>query len=140
MAANGTPGLEEELDELDAEERRISAIRRKLHAKIERFPTDDLVAQEQEISRQRRELHERISVLRQQSAGDMSEHQATELLVRLEDEERTVSLLRRKLHDRLAMFPNPDSEARERNLSQTRKRLHRHIDTLREATSPRDPK
>ena len=124
--------IEKALDELDAEERRISAIRRNLHDKIERFPTDELMAEEQEISRQRRELHERISDLRQQSQGDMTEVAAAALLVQLEDEERTVSLLRRKLHDRLAMFPHDHLVAQERELSQTRKGLHRRIDSLRE--------
>jgi hypothetical protein len=52
-------------------------------------------------------------------------------LVRLEREEREVSALRRKLHDRLASFPNPATEARERELSAQRRELHRRIDELR---------
>ena len=135
--ADGPFDIEKALDELDVEERRISAIRRKLHDKIERFPTDELMAEEQEISRQRRELHERISDLRQQSQGDMTEEAAAALLSQLEDEERAVSLLRRKLHDRLAMFPHDHLIAQEHSLSQTRKGLHRRIDSLRQINGRR---
>jgi uncharacterized protein YeeX (DUF496 family) len=124
--------LEAALDELDAREREISAIRRKLHDKIERFPTDELVAQEAEISAQRRELHARISELREQSQGEVTAAEAAALLLALEAEERTVSLMRRKLHDRLAMFPNDGILAKEREVSLTRRRLHRRIDALRE--------
>ncbi len=137
MSEEGQTEFEAALEELDAEERQISAIRRKLHDKIERFPTEDLIAQEREISRQRRDLHARISELRQQSQSDLTPKEAAALLVQLEDEERTVSLLRRKLHDRLALFPNDGLETKERDVSQTRKRLHRQIDLLRERQGSR---
>jgi uncharacterized protein YeeX (DUF496 family) len=137
VPGDGVSELEAALDELDAEERQISAIRRRLHDKIERFPSDDLFAQERELSRQRRELHARISDLRAQSHEELTEAAAAALLVQLEAEESTVSLLRRKLHDRLAMFPNDDLTARERDVSLTRRQLHRRIDALRERQSGR---
>jgi hypothetical protein len=132
VANDDLTDLEAALGELEAEEREISAIRRKLHDRIERFPTDELMAQETEVSAQRRDLHSRISKLREQSQGDMTEAEAAALLVELEAEERTVSLMRRKLHDRLAMFPNEGILAKEREVSLTRRRLHRRIDALRE--------
>lgn len=132
MAKDDLTDLEAALDELDAEEREISAIRRKLHDKIARFPTDELVAQEAAVSAQRRDLHARINELRKQSQGDVTEAQAAALLVELEAEERSASLMRRKLHDRIAMFPNDGILAKEREVSLTRRRLHRRIDALRE--------
>ncbi len=126
-------GIETALEELQGEERRISAIRRKLHDKIARaYEGDDLQAEEREISRQRRELHARIGTLRKQSQREMTEEAAAALLVELEEEEQTVSLLRRRLHDRLAMFPNEADAAKEREMSQERNALHRRIDALRE--------
>ena len=62
----------------------------------------------------------------------MTEEPAAALLSQLKDEERTVSLLRRKLHGPLAMFPPDHRVVQERELSQTRKGLHRRIDSLRE--------
>jgi hypothetical protein len=54
-----------ELDQLEAEEREISSIRRKMHERIDRgFPTELLIQQEQKLSKERRELHLRIDVLR----------------------------------------------------------------------------
>ena len=53
------------------------------------------------------------------------------LLERLESEEEEVSALRRKLHDRLASFPNAETERRERDLSTRRKALHDEIDRVR---------
>jgi hypothetical protein len=52
-------------------------------------------------------------------------------LARLEREEHEVSLLRRKLHERLASFPNSSTEERERELSSRRRELHAEIDALR---------
>jgi hypothetical protein len=40
-------------------------------------------------------------------------------------------MMRRKLHDRLASFPNPTTEERERELSKRRRELHAEIDALR---------
>lgn len=55
-------------------------------------------------------------------------------LRQLEEEERSVSSRRRKLHDRIAMFPDASGELerRERELSQERRDLHARIDNLRE--------
>lgn len=52
-------------------------------------------------------------------------------LARLEVEEREISALRRKLHDRLASFPNEVTEAQEREISKQRRELHAKIDELR---------
>lgn len=52
-------------------------------------------------------------------------------LVQLEAREREVSSLRRKLHDRLASFPNESTTERERELSKERRELHAEIDALR---------
>jgi len=52
-------------------------------------------------------------------------------LVRLEQEEREISALRRKLHDRLSSFPNEVTEAQEREISKQRRELHAKIDELR---------
>lgn len=56
-------------------------------------------------------------------------------LARLEEEERDLSLLRRKLHDRMAIFPDgtnvAELEAREMDLSRQRRELHRRIDEIR---------
>jgi peptidoglycan hydrolase CwlO-like protein len=53
------------------------------------------------------------------------------LLERLENEEREISALRRKIHDRLASFPNEVTEKQEREVSQKRRELHAQIDELR---------
>ena len=53
------------------------------------------------------------------------------LLAQLEAEERIVSLQRRRLHDRLASFPNEATEEREREISKQRRELHARIDALR---------
>ena len=55
-------------------------------------------------------------------------------LAQLEEEERSVSSRRRKLHERIAMFPDASGELerRERELSQERRELHARIDNLRE--------
>jgi hypothetical protein len=52
-------------------------------------------------------------------------------LARLEAEEREISALRRKLHDRLASFPNEVTEQQEREVSKRRRELHAQIDDLR---------
>ena len=56
------------------------------------------------------------------------------LLAELEAEERSVSDRRRKLHERIAMFPDASGELerRERELSEQRRELHARIDNLRE--------
>jgi hypothetical protein len=58
----------------------------------------------------------------------------TELRARLEElqeEEREVSALRVKLHERLASFSNPVAEEQERELSTKRRELHAEIDRIR---------
>lgn len=57
------------------------------------------------------------------------------LIERLEAEEREVSDLRRKLHDRLSSFPNDVTSQQERKLSQQRAELQARIDELRATRS-----
>ena len=52
-------------------------------------------------------------------------------LERLERDELQVSNLRRKLHERLASFPNELTEAREREMSRQRRRLHDRISAVK---------
>lgn len=52
-------------------------------------------------------------------------------LARLELEESDVSSRRRKLHDRIAIFPSPALLEAERELSLQRRDLHRRIDATR---------
>ena len=52
-------------------------------------------------------------------------------LIELEQEEAEVSALRRRLHDRLGSFPNPETEVREREVSAYRAELHQRIKSLR---------
>lgn len=59
------------------------------------------------------------------------EQELDERLTRLEAREREISSLRRKLHDRLASFPNESTTEREQELSKERRELHAEIDALR---------
>jgi hypothetical protein len=52
-------------------------------------------------------------------------------LEQLEEQERKVSSLRRRLHDRLDAFPNEMTAARERDVSAKRRKLHERIDAIR---------
>ena len=64
---------------------------------------------------------------------ELSEDSAR-LLADLEEEERTISLRRRRLHDRLALYPETatdDVRQQERELSARRRDLHAKIDALR---------
>jgi hypothetical protein len=67
--------------------------------------------------------------------ADADEKALDALLEKLEEEERDVSLRRRKLHDRMALFPDTASDidlvAREAELSKQRRELHRRIDEVR---------
>jgi hypothetical protein len=63
--------------------------------------------------------------------ADESQAELETLLERLEAEEREVSALRRKLHERLASFPNEVTEQHEREVSKKRRELHAQIDDLR---------
>jgi hypothetical protein len=63
-----------------------------------------------------------------------TERELQELIAELEQEERAVSLRRRRLHDRLALYPDygsGDLEAIEHELSARRRDLHARIDALR---------
>jgi hypothetical protein len=66
---------------------------------------------------------------------DPAAHQIDVLLEQLEAEERDISLRRRKLHDRIAIFPDNATKEefarREREISQERRELHRRIEALR---------
>jgi hypothetical protein len=55
----------------------------------------------------------------------------------LEEEEREVSARRRKLHDRLASFPNEVTAQQEREVSKHRRELHIQIDSLKAERSRR---
>ena len=66
---------------------------------------------------------------------DLDERGIDALLEQLEAEERDISLARRKLHDRMAEFPESAAraglETREREISKERRDLHKRIDELR---------
>jgi hypothetical protein len=58
-------------------------------------------------------------------------------LSQLEQEERALSTVRAKLHDRIDLgFPNDLTIARERQVSDERRALHRRIDALRFEVAP----
>lgn len=58
--------LREELAVLEAEEARLTAVRRRLHDQIDfGFASEGTRAREREISNERRELHDRINALRE---------------------------------------------------------------------------
>jgi len=60
--------LRAELEQLETEEREVSAYRRKLHDRIDSFPSEAAVHEEREVSAKRRELHRRIDELRERLA------------------------------------------------------------------------
>ena len=62
-------------------------------------------------------------------SGDQADLEAR--LEKLEQEERDISTLRRKLHERLASFPNELVAKQERELSLRRREIHQEIDELR---------
>src|SRR4051794_5509988 len=70
-----------------------------------------------------------------QDVEELDERKVDELLEKLEAEERDISVTRRRLHDRIAMFPEGAGKAslelREREISSDRRDLHRRIDALR---------
>jgi hypothetical protein len=61
----------------------------------------------------------------------VNEDELRDRLRKLEAEEREVSALRVKLHDRLASFENTAAEEQERELSAKRQELHAEIDRIR---------
>jgi hypothetical protein len=70
---------------------------------------------------------------------DPAERELIAQLARLELEESDVSSRRRKLHDRIAIFPSPALLEAERDLSMRRRDLHRRIDAKRaELAAARD--
>jgi anti-sigma-K factor RsiG len=67
----------------------------------------------------------------------LSDEALEQLLVQLQAEEEEVSRRRRKLHDRLASFPNEVTQQQEREISAQRRALHVRIDALRAERSRR---
>jgi hypothetical protein len=57
-----------ELERLERREREVSAVRRKLHDRLDRFPNDVTQAAERQVSAERRLLHARIDSLRAELA------------------------------------------------------------------------
>ena len=53
-----------ELEQLELREREVSAMRRKLHDRLDAFPNEIAAKREQEVSKERRYLHRRIDMLR----------------------------------------------------------------------------
>jgi hypothetical protein len=64
------------LERLEAEEREISAYRRKLHDRLDSFPNAVTQAKEREVSARRHELHRQIDALRAQRSLLLSEQRA----------------------------------------------------------------
>jgi hypothetical protein len=64
MEDESEPELKTRLEKLEAEEREISSLRRKLHDRLASFPNEATMQQEREISAKRRELHAQIDELR----------------------------------------------------------------------------
>jgi RsiG-like len=56
--------LRAELEQLERDEHEVSAYRRKLHERIDRFPSEAAVNEERQVSDKRRALHRRIDELR----------------------------------------------------------------------------
>jgi hypothetical protein len=73
MDANSRADLDALIDQLEAEERALSAVRRQLHDRIDVFEGDKLAERERELSDRRRELHGQIDVLRAERDGDLPE-------------------------------------------------------------------
>ena len=71
-----------------------------------------------------------------QGMSNQTHHELDARLAELEEEERAVSMRRRRLHDRLALFPDygtgaSDLAETERELSKRRSELHDEIDAVR---------
>jgi hypothetical protein len=67
----------------------------------------------------------------------LSDAELEQILTELEAEEVEVSRLRRRLHDRLASFPNEVTQQQEQEISKRRRALHVRIDALRAERSKR---
>jgi DNA-directed RNA polymerase sigma subunit (sigma70/sigma32) len=71
--------LRKELATLEADERRVSAERRRLHNQIDYgFSSPETVAREREVSDERHRLHERIDALRELLRAEDSEAAGTD--------------------------------------------------------------
>ncbi len=68
--------LDARIEALEAEEREVSARRRKIHDRLASFPNEVLQQQEREISAHRRELHTEIDALRAERSRRREEHSA----------------------------------------------------------------
>jgi hypothetical protein len=55
-----------ELEQLEQQERKVSAYRRQLHDRLDSFPNELTAKREREVSDRRRALHRRIDSLRAQ--------------------------------------------------------------------------
>jgi len=69
MVAEGSPEFEEivaRLEELEEEERAVSAERRRLHDRLNAFYNEAAAQRERELSARRKELHREIDALRVQ--------------------------------------------------------------------------
>jgi hypothetical protein len=53
-----------ELEQLEVRELEVSAMRRKLHDRLDAFPNEVTAKREKEVSKERRSLHRRIDILR----------------------------------------------------------------------------
>jgi hypothetical protein len=53
-----------ELEQLENQERKVSARRRQLHDRLDSFPNEATAAEERKVSDARRALHKRIDALR----------------------------------------------------------------------------
>ena len=73
----------------------------------------------------------------EEDPGQLGNEDLDRELEELEAEEVEVSRMRRKLHDRLASFPNEVAQRQERELSARRRALHVRIDALRSERSRR---
>ena len=67
--------------------------------------------------------------------SEPTERELDAMLEQLEEEERSVSVQRRRLHDRMALFPNSETELdltlQEAELSKRRRDIHHRIDEIR---------
>jgi hypothetical protein len=53
-----------ELEQLEHQERKVSAVRRQLHDRLDSFPNEATAARERKVSDARRALHKRIDSLK----------------------------------------------------------------------------
>jgi chromosome segregation ATPase len=75
---NDDEQLDARIEALEAEERDVSARRRKLHDRLASFPNEVTLQQEREISGRRRELHAEIDALRAERSRRREQHGAVD--------------------------------------------------------------